>query len=94
MPTPSGSGISIDEISRRLDEATSRLEQLAGRIETSYVRSDVFLLQQEVEKNAIEQINQRVKALEQRHEWAVRVVGGVLILGFIGALAVYGQLGP
>lgn len=67
----------LGEVMRRIDDLVQRLETLTNKVEESYVRYEVF-------NAAIE----RLAKVEDRSEWVVRLMLGLIISAIVGTVLV------
>ena len=65
------------EIMRRIDDILHRLENLTTKVEESYVRYEVF-------KTAVT----RLEKVEDRSEWVMRLIVGMVIAAIVGTVVV------
>jgi hypothetical protein len=86
------SGPSLHDVTRRLDEIAERLEKLAARIESGYVRIDLFEATKQLSETERGQLDIRLSKLENRSEWIVRTVGGIIIAAVLGLVIAASKL--
>lgn len=95
-----GSGPTIFEVVRRVDELASKLDEqasgTAARFERVAERLDAAVLRLEgkyVSREVHDALVDRVRKIEDRSEWLVRIVGA-LVIGAIFAIVVATGNGP
>lgn len=67
----------LGEVMRRIDDLVQRLETLTTKVEETYVRHDVF-------NTAVE----RLAKVEDRSEWVIRLMLGLIISAIVGTVIV------
>lgn len=76
----------LGEVMRRLDDTVNKLDALAVKIEESYVRQDVYQADFQASRNLLQTLIDRIKKMEDRFEWLVRAVAGILIAAVLTVL--------
>jgi hypothetical protein len=71
---------------RRLDETNKKLDAVVVKLEESYVRQDVYQADFIASRNLLQTLVERIKKMEDRFEWLVRAVAGILIAAVLTVL--------
>jgi hypothetical protein len=82
-----------NEMVRRLEEVTTQLNALATRVESTYVRFDLFEASKQLQETERQGLLARIQKLEDRSEWLVRTVGGLVISAIVGIVVVSSKAG-
>lgn len=80
------------EVVRRLDELNEGQKEIKNSLDTKYVRRDVYDAEEETKKNVAERQDARIKILEKRHDWMIRLLLGTLATSLAGLITALAQL--
>lgn len=78
----------LGEIMRRLDELSLEVKSIPLRFEESFIRRDVYRADLERVQDNLKNLTDRIEKQDNRYEWIVRTVGGLVIAAILAVVLV------
>lgn len=95
--TPPADGVTLGEVVRRLEEVSRQLTELVANLNTTYVRKDVYEVQQKVDEETMKELRVDLDAIveQQRQNRRLALSGVALpILTLVAAALILAALLP